>query len=589
MAKLFVESKNAFRWKDNKPFHIRNKYNELLNIVVNEYFSKQYPTTTSPPNFLNKNYCLTLSNFSDKCGCGGTTTVTLSTIAKGKANIFTQMDRDLGNAQTSLGIAERDLSFEWKKFDLQTTKSAKELVETNKLRDAIEQKADVKTVFTAVLGSAVIKANATLEAALGILKAVIDTFEAKNAELKKLEATKRYTEYKAQLDGDELRIKYERALAEYEIAQRNFDFLPDQNNMTAQNTAKNSYDNVKRAYDSAALSPILMPTTDGCNDTDKTTFCLPLFAYERLRALTQVPADSPLQLSDLDFKTTGLTVGAVIWLYYYERMGIFKILGVLMDDYNYKGKYTISGSRADKNGNPNSYSVLMDTICSLYRMGIGSNIRDRITLYQRTLGVTIDNNLGIESERNAGFMQTFNKLIDYMLEYYKTKQLAQAIQAQTLGSTQPRSSVATQTSIRDTMNLLKQQFEPIEYGRNQINTFLGIATVHATLCLVNMLRKEIGIPDQYESPEEFIPAAYDILVAKRPVTLNEINRFIVHDNCASYGYRLLTDIETADLREFSVIATGSTLDTWLNDIEGVVEGYNNAYKSVLEPASAMAF
>ena len=106
------------------------------------------------------------------------------------------------------------------------------------------------------------------------------------------------------------------------------------------------------------------------------------------------------------------------------------------------------------------------------------------------------------------------------------------------------------------MNLLKQQFEPLEYGRNQMNTFFGIATVHATLCLVNMLRKEIGIPDQYESPEEFIPAAYDILVSKRALTLNETNRFIVHDNCASYGYRLLTDIETADLREFSIVATG---------------------------------
>ena len=588
MAKLFVENKNAFRWKDNKPFHIRNKYNELLNIVVNEYFSKQYPITTSPPNFLNKNYCLTLSNFSERCGCGGTTPVTLSTISKGKVNIFTLEDKNLGNAQTELGIAERDLDFQWKKFDLGNTKSAKELVETNKLKDAIDQKADVKTVFTAVIGSAVIKANTTLETALRGLENVINTFETQNAKFKGLVAKKKYAEYEAQLKLDEQRIQYEKLLAEYEIAQRDFDYDPSKPHMDAQADKKGKFESFKNMYAYAAV-PVPTTTPDGCNDIDKTTFCLPLFAYERLRALTQVPVDSPLQLSDLNFNTSGLTVGAVIWLYYYERMGIFKILGVLMDDYNYKGKYTISGSRADKNGNPNSYSVLMDTICSLYRMGIGSNIRDRITLYQRTLGVTIDNNLGIESERNTGFMQTFNKLIEYMLEYYKTKQLAQAIQAQTLGATQPRSSVATQTSIRDTMNLLKQQFEPIEYGRNQINTFLGIATVHATLCLVNMLRKEIGIPDQYESPEEFIPAAYDILVAKRPVTLNEINRFIVHDNCASYGYRLLTDIETADLREFSVIATGSTLDTWLNDIEGVVEGYNNAYKSVLEPASAMAF
>jgi hypothetical protein len=228
----------------------------------------------------------------------------------------------------------------------------------------------------------------------------------------------------------------------------------------------------------------------------------------------------------------------------------------------------------------------MDMICTLHRVGISSNLRDRICLYQRVLGVSIENNLGVESERNTGFMQTFNRLIDYMLEYYKTKQLAQAIQSQS-GNIQPRSSVATQTSIRDTINILRQHFEPLQYGRNLINTFLGISTVHATICLVKMLKTEIGIPDQYNKPEEFIPAAYDILVAKRSHTLRETNRFIVYDNCASYGYRLLTDIETIDINKLQAIATGSTLDTWLNDIEGLVEGYSNAYKAVPEKVEAI--
>jgi hypothetical protein len=102
-----------------------------------------------------------------------------------------------------------------------------------------------------------------------------------------------------------------------------------------------------------------------------------------------------------------------------------------------------------------------------------------------------------------------------------------------------------------------------------------------------MLRAEIGIPAQYQKPEEFIPAAYDILVAKRSHTLNESNRFIVYDNCASYGYRLLTDIETIDLEQLTTIATGSTLDTWLNDVEGFVEGYRNAYSAVPEKVEAI--
>jgi hypothetical protein len=323
--------------------------------------------------------------------------------------------------------------------------------------------------------------------------------------------------------------------------------------------------------------------TNICEYDPPRGFNMPVFIYERELTLSKTSKKFPLpngDILDFTFDTNSLSVGAVIWLYFYERMGIFKILGALLDDYNYRGKYTISGKRS------NDYSRLMDMISTLHRVGISSNLRDRVCLYQRVLGVGIENQLGIESERNSGFMNTFNRLIDYMLEYYKTKQLAQAIQTQA-GTIQPRSSVATQTSIRDTINVLQQHFEPLQYGRNLINTFIGIATVHATLCLVNMLKSEIGIPAQYEKPEEFIPAAYDILVAKRTHTVNEANRFIIYDNCASYGYRLLTDIETIVLDNLTAIATGSNLDTWLNDIEGLVEGYRNAYSAVPEKVEAI--
>jgi hypothetical protein len=325
------------------------------------------------------------------------------------------------------------------------------------------------------------------------------------------------------------------------------------------------------------------------DDGDYRWRSLPAYRYLRKLSLQSTPKDTTFVRLDngdvVDFKIdiSSLTVGAVIWLYFYERMGIFKILGALMDDYNYRGKYTISGRRTTSN----DYATLMDMICTLHRLGISSNLRDRICLYQRVLGVSIENNLGVESERNSGFMSTFNRLVDYTLEYYKAKQLAQAIQAQSSGAPQPRSSVATQTSIRDTINVLKQHFEPLQYGRNLINTFLGIANVHMTLCLVNMLKAEIGIPAQYERPEEFIPAAYDILVAKRTHSVTDANRFIVYDNCASYGYRLLTDIEMIDINALSTISTGSTLDVWLNDVEGLVEGYRNAYSAVPEKVEAI--
>ena len=281
-----------------------------------------------------------------------------------------------------------------------------------------------------------------------------------------------------------------------------------------------------------------------------------------------------------------LPCGSVIWLYFYERMGIFKILGALMDDYNYRGKLPISSK--SQNNTPDAtlqYSELMDTICTLYRMGVGSNLRDRITLYQRVLGVSIENNLNIDSEKNDNFMRHFNKLVSYSIDFYQNKQLAQAIRD--TNNNAFRSSVATQTAIRDTILVLQKNFEVFEYGRNRLNTFIGIATVYATICLLRMLKDEIGIPRQYNEPDEFIPAAYDILVLKRPTTSSETNRFTIYDNCASFGFRLLTDIELIEANQLTTISIGSPLDAWLNDVEGTVEGYNNAFKSILEPASAM--
>jgi hypothetical protein len=583
MASLFVESRNVFTWKNIKPFSVRNQYNQLLNLVVNEYYSRQY--VTNIPNFLNKNYCLTLANFEKDCGCGSHYLGNSSSGTTTRAKTLAFDDKNLENLKAVFAIHDRNLNLAYKNIVLgNTMRNSTEDDELAKLVEAIKLRQHVTRVYNAV--STAVKSNAPLFAELEKLKEPVKAYEEsyRKYETERIKLANKGNEI--MLADAALQVEYENALSQYEIAQRDFDFNPNPDNQKSQEEFKKKFEEVESRYKKNNSSQAITYPVQQCIDAEGTEFCLPVFNYQRQASLSTVPPDSGFLLSDLNFATGGLSVGAVIWLYFYERMGIFKILGVLMDDYNYRGKYTISGSRADKNGNANSYSTLMDLICTFYRAGVGSNLRDRICTYERVLGVTIENNMGIECVQNTGFMQTFNRLINYMLEYYKTKQLAQAIQSQN-GSTQPRSSVATQTSIRDTMNLLKQQFEPIEYGRNQTNTFLGIATVHATLCLVNLLRKEIGIPDQYENPEEFIPAAYDILVAKKTPTLNETNRYIVHDNCASYGYRLLTDIEKANLGAFSIVASGSNLDIWLNDIEGVVEGYHNAYKSILEPASAM--
>lgn len=575
---LFKTPANIFVWKDIKTFLLRNQYNEALQVVIKDYFTKQYISGISNAPFLNTNYCLTLTKFEDKCGCGTNYDNGL-VILKTTANTFKEEDKNLENARTEFEIAQRNWNFEYKKFELQSlSMTAKENAELKKLEEAIAKRSEVKKTFDAVLKA--LNSNASLSAELGTLSNWAIQFEEKDTNLKKIEADKKLAAYKSILESEEKKNEYENALALYTIAQRNFDFTPTATNQQLQANAKNHFEQVESNYRKATSSQRGNYVEKDCHDTQNTKFCLPPFEYLRKLSLSVPIKDksgNAIPASDFDFMTHGLTVGSVIWLYYYERMGIFKILGALMDDYNYRGKYTISGSRN------NDYSALMDMVCTWHRLGMSSNLRDRICLYQRTLGVSIENNLGVESERNTGFMGTFNKLLDYMLEYYKDKRLAVAINNASTG----RSSVATQTSIRDTIKLLQQQFEPFEYGRNQINTFLGLATVHATICLLYNIRKEIGVPDQYESPDEFIPAAYDILVAKRAITLNETNRFIVYDNCASYGYRLLTDLQTIDMAQLQASATGGIFDLWLDDVEGWVEGYRSAYGSVPEKVEAI--
>jgi hypothetical protein len=579
---FFISKTNVFLWKYIKTFLVRSQYNEMLNFVVKEYFTNQYKDPTKLPNFLNVNYCLTLSKFLKE---GGPIPVPTTTVSSNRfVNVIKREDSELEIGQAALKIAEGDLSVAGHSVELYAIGlPAAEALEINKLKKEVEQRRDISKIVESLKNVKTISNDLkmALDKLTDCLKKVIEAVE----EVKRLEIAKNTIEATTQLKLEIEKNEYEKAFKLYEIAQSRYAFNGSNANEAAMQTAKVNWEIAANKYSGTVARPAKLGNTGKCAEIDceATDYCLPQFSYIRQTALIQTQVPDKFKLERLDFKTNGLSIGGVVWLYFYERMGIFKILSALMDDYNYRGKYTISGNRTEKT----AYSELMDSISTMYRLGIGSNLRDRICTYQRVLGVNIENNLNIESVQNKGFMQTFNKLVDYMLEYYKSKQLAQAIQVQSTLTAPARSSVATQTSIRDTMNLLRQQFEPSEYGRNQMTVFLGIAMVHGTLCLINMLRKEIGIPDQYERPEEFIPAAYDILVTKQPITLNSTNRFIIYDNCASYGYRLFTDIEMADMSTFTTIASGSTLDVWLNDIEGIVEGYNSAFKSVEEPTTAI--
>ena len=268
-----------------------------------------------------------------------------------------------------------------------------------------------------------------------------------------------------------------------------------------------------------------------------------------------------------------LFIGDLVWLFYFERMGIFKILGALLDDFANMGKFPI-----DVSDTSNELTVIiLEAMVRQTKTGLASTVRDRDSSYRRVLGWVSESGrkLGLESQVNNAFNSLFHKFIQYSLKYYNDKRLATAIQG-TAVSAKP--SAATLVEVGNTILLLKRAFEPFVYSRNYFNTLNGIVLTIATIDLVKNLRNSLGIPKAYEQPYEFIPAAHDILVAKKPITQSEENTYELHRTCAQNGRDILLDIDILEVTELKDTSDTGALSTWLNLVEGKVESYRTAYR-----------
>jgi len=261
-----------------------------------------------------------------------------------------------------------------------------------------------------------------------------------------------------------------------------------------------------------------------------------------------------------------LFIGDLVWLFYFERMGIFKILGVILDDYATKGKHPISPA--------GSTTGILETMVRLTKMGLSSTVRDRDSSYRRCLGWSSDvgRKLGSDAVVNTAFNSLFHKFIQNALEFYKDKRLAEAIRGKTGEPAKP--SVATLISIGDTIDVLKKAFTPFNYGRSYLNTLSGIVWCIAAMDLIKRMRTTLGIPDTLKEPHEYLPAAYDILVMGKPITPSEINRYKVHLECARNARDILLDLEVLDYNN------KGELETWLDIVEDKIEGLRTAYRSL---------
>ena len=266
-----------------------------------------------------------------------------------------------------------------------------------------------------------------------------------------------------------------------------------------------------------------------------------------------------------------LFIADLVWLYYFERMGIFKILGVILDDFATNGKIPMSNNTLS--------AFVMETMVRLMKNGLSSSVRDRDSSYRRCLGWTSDVGRKLESgaKVNVGFNNLFHKFIKAALDYYKDRRLATAIQSQTSPG---KASVATLITIGDTMNVLKKAFDPFDYGRNYANTLNGIIWAIAGMALIRELRATLGIPTEYNEPYEYIPAAYDLLVSNKQIATSESNRYVLHRECAIDARDMLLDIQVLKSDDSRFGSPGGELEIWLDAVEDRVEGYRTAYRSV---------
>lgn len=272
-----------------------------------------------------------------------------------------------------------------------------------------------------------------------------------------------------------------------------------------------------------------------------------------------------------------LFLGDAVCLFYYERMGIFQILGAILDAFACSGRLPISNGSADGRLRDGIIGLVLEFMVRQTKTGMSSTVRDRGCMYRTSLGWSspLSRKLNLDTVVNEGFNTLFHKFIYNALEFYRDKRLAVAIRGTATTTSPP--SVATLVTVSNTINLLKKRFEVFDYGRNYYNTLSGIVWAVAGLSVIRELRTTLGIPPTFGEPHEFIPAAYDLLVLKRPVTTGESNRYLLHRDCAVNGRDILLDMEAIKHED---VNPGGILDLWLSQIEGKVEAYRTAYRTL---------
>jgi hypothetical protein len=273
-----------------------------------------------------------------------------------------------------------------------------------------------------------------------------------------------------------------------------------------------------------------------------------------------------------------LFIGDALWAFYFDRMGVHQILGAILDAFAYNGRLPISNGTIDLLGvKDDIIALVLEVMVRQTKTGMSSTVRDRNSLFRTALGWVTESGrkLNLDTQVSTGFNQLFHKFVFHAYEFYRDKRLAIAIQGAAGGIAKP--SVATLVTISETIEVLKKRFEAFDYGRNYYNTLSAIVWTIAGLTVIRELRTTLGIPSAFDAADEFVPAAYDLLVLKRPVQQGGANRYIVHRECARNGRDVLLDMEVVNHLD---AVPGGELEDWLTQVEAKVEAYRTSYQTL---------
>src|SRR6185436_8549553 len=219
----------------------------------------------------------------------------------------------------------------------------------------------------------------------------------------------------------------------------------------------------------------------------------------------------PVTMTDPTKLIKRLYIADVLWVYWMEEMGIFRVLAKIINDYAVKGEFPVDTNITiypDRSQTDGMTSMIMEAITRQMKSGLASSINDRVSTYRRCLGWTngIGRQQNVDTTVNNSFSLNFHKFISLAIDYYNQLRLSSAIQNTTSGS----ASISTIVGIETSLKLLKESFDSFGYGRNGNNTLNAIVYCISALDLIRNVKDYFRIPNK--NIEDYVSASYNVLI-----------------------------------------------------------------------------